>query len=80
MIPILKDKDKLTLNGKQLRKFAKLNYDSGKQAEQKRMQETICEKCKYQAITYGQEKCSKCGSKLEIIASERKASLGEDKK
>ena len=29
MIPILKDKDKLTLNGKQLREFAKLNYDTG---------------------------------------------------
>ena len=41
MIPILKDKDEMTLNGKQLREFAKLNYDSGKQAEQKRILKII---------------------------------------
>jgi len=39
MITQWKDKDKLTLNGKQLREFAKLNYDSGQQAEQKRVLE-----------------------------------------
>jgi hypothetical protein len=29
MIPTLADKDKMTLNGKQLREFAKLNYQEG---------------------------------------------------
>ena len=42
------------------------------------IQETICEICKYRAITYGQEQCSKCGGKLEIIASELKKQKAED--
>ena len=36
------------------------------------IQKTRCEDCKYQAITYGKEECSKCGGKLEVIASENK--------
>ena len=31
---------------------------------------TKCEDCGYRALTHGQEKCSKCDGKLEIIASE----------
>ncbi len=30
---------------------------------------TTCEDCKYHAMTYDIDKCSKCGGKLEILAS-----------
>jgi len=33
---------------------------------------TICRNCEYQAITYNMSLCSKCGGRLEILASENK--------
>jgi len=41
MITQWKDKDKLTLTGKQLREFAKLNYNTGRGATLKRILELI---------------------------------------
>ena len=39
------------------------------------MRETRCTNCKYQSITHGSLKCSKCGSKLEILASTNKKEI-----
>jgi len=32
---------------------------------------TICEDCRYESLNEGLIECSKCGGKLEMIASER---------
>ncbi len=36
---------------------------------------TICEDCKYESYNENLTECSKCGGKLEVIASERREEL-----
>lgn len=42
------------------------------------MRETRCYDCKYQSHTYGSLECSKCGGKLEILASTDKKEISNE--
>lgn len=40
---------------------------------------TICEDCKYKSFTWNKVNCSKCGGRLEIIASTNKEEIVKQK-